>query len=352
MAQEHTAPERKILINDEEIPAELTVDILEILVAQYVEGGDRFEIVVNALDSTNLQLKWIDDAQFQPGNKVEIQVGYTGQLETLIAGEITALDSRFADDQAAKLTVQGFDRLHRLRRGRKTRAFYEVKDSQIVEQIASDMGLQSEVEDSQVVHPYVLQANLSDIDFLVGRARRIRYEVIVLDKKLIYRRAANHLGETLALEYMKDLKWFAARLSTVRQVSEVAVRGWNPRSKEGILAVARAGDATTRMKGSSIGPAIGETAFGKTATAIADIPVESQAEADQIAKARFNDMAIELIHGEGEAVGNSRLRAGITMELKGVGTRFRGVYYVEKAEHRLSPRGGYVTRFDVRRNAS
>jgi phage protein D len=352
MAQESTAPERRILINDVEIAAGLSVDILEIMVAQYVEGGDRFEMLLNALDSTNAQLKWIDDQQFQPGNKVEIQVGYTGQLETLIAGEITALESRFADDQAAKVCVQGFDRLHRLRRGRKTRAFYEVKDSQIAEQIATGMGLQPEVEDSQVVHPYVLQANLSDIDFLAGRAKRIRYEVIVLDKKLIFRRAANHLGETVVLEYMKDLKWFAARLSTVRQVSEVSVRGWNPRSKEGILAVARAGDETTRMKGSVIGPAIGESAFGKTASATVDIPVESQAEADQIAKARFNDMAIELIHGEGEAVGNTALRAGITIELKGVGSRFGGSYYVQKAEHRISPSSGYVTRFEVRRNAS
>jgi uncharacterized protein len=352
VAQGSTAPERKILINGVEIPSDLYVDVLEILVAQYIEGGDRFEILINAMDSANLQLRWIDDQLLDPGNKVEIQVGYAGQLETLIAGEITALESRFADDKAARISVQGFDQLHRLRRGRKTRAFSQIKDSQIAEQIASDMGLQPDVEDTQVVHAYLLQANLSDIDFLLNRARRIRYEVIVLDQKLIFRHAANDLGETLALEYMKDLKWFTARLSTVGQVSEVAVRGWNPKSKEGILATGRAGDETTRMKGSAIGPAIGENAFGKTATATVDIPVESQAEADQIAKARFNEMAIDFIHGEGEAVGNTTLRAGITIEMKAVGNRFRGTYYVHKAEHRLGPRVGYVTRFEVRRNAS
>jgi phage protein D len=352
MAKENTSPEQRILINGVEIPPDLVVDILEILVAQYVEGGDRFEIVVNALNSTNLQLKWIDDNLFAPGNVVEIQAGYPGQLQTLIIGEITALAPRFNDDKAAQVIVQGFDRLHRLRRGRKTRVFTEVKDSQIAEQVAKGMKLSAKVEDSGVVHHYVLQANLNDIDFLMSRARRIRYEVIVSDKDLIFRRAANHLGQTLTFEYMTDLKWFAARLSTVRQVSEVSVRGWNPATKEAILGVGRESDVTTRMGGSVAGPRIAQDAFGQTTTATVDLPIESQAEADQIAKAFFNDMAILLIQGEGEVVGNPALRAGTTIELKNLGKRFQGVYYVRKAEHRISPQSGYLTRFEVQRNAS
>jgi len=86
--------------------------------------------------------------------------------------------------------------------------------------------------------------------------------------------------------------------------------------------------------------------------AVVEIPIASQAEADQMAKAMFNDMALGLICGEGEAVGNTSLKAGITISLLGLGDRFNGVYYVRQAEHRIGPKVGYVTKFNVVRNTS
>ena len=352
MVQENTTPESKILINDKEIPPELKVDVLEVVVCHYIEGPDTFDLTINMLNSEDQQFKWIDNDKFKPGNEIEIQMGYVDNFETMIVGEITALHPKYFNNEAPQLNVQGFDRLHRFRRGRKARSFLEMKDSQIAEQIARDMGLTSEVEDTEIVHIYILQNNLSDIDFLLERARRIRYEVVVQDQKLIFRKAANHLGKTVTLEYMRDLKYFYPRLSTVQQVSEVKVRGWNPATKEAILGVARSGDETTKMEGSEIGPDITESAFGKTTASIVNMPVDSQAEAEQIAKAKFNDIAIELISGEGEAVGNMAIRAGFTMELKGLGGQFSGLYYIKRSEHRLSPQIGYITKFEVIRNAS
>ncbi|MBS1824051.1 MAG: phage late control D family protein [Acidobacteria bacterium] len=352
MPDQNTTPERRIRINGSNIPPDLDADVLEVVVCQYVEGGDRFEIKVNALNSNDQQLKWIDSDQVQPGNQVEIELGYRDTTASLIDGEITALRVEYSNEQAAQLQIQGFDRLHRLRRGRRTKTYTEVKDSQVAEMVASNLGLEAEVTDSAVVHPYLLQNNLSDIDFLMQRAKRIRFEVLVTGRKLFFRPAANHLAEAVALQYMRDLKWFNVRLSTARQVSEVAVRGWNPSSKQAILGVARAGSENSRMKGASLGPQVAEEAFGAFSEVTVDVPVESQQEAEQIAAARFNDLAIELTSGEGEAVGNPALRAGATVDLRGLGTRFNGLHYIVKSEHRLSPDIGYVTRFDAQRNSS
>src|SRR6185436_2398692 len=136
--------------------------------------------------------------------------------------------------ESARMHIQGFDRLHRLRRGRKARSFVEVKDSQIAETIASENGLAVEAQDSDVVFDYVLQNNVSDFDFLLERARRIRYEVRTEQGKLIFRRVANDLDKVLTLEYAKTLKQFSPRLTTVGQVDEVKVRAWNPSSKEAV----------------------------------------------------------------------------------------------------------------------
>ncbi|HEX7119496.1 MAG TPA: contractile injection system protein, VgrG/Pvc8 family [Longimicrobiales bacterium] len=352
MTQERTSPERRILIDGAEIPPELDADVLEVSVCQYAEGGDRFEIVVGALDPADQQLRWIDSVHARPGNQITVELGYAGQLDRVMVGEITALRVAYSNEQAARLHIQGFDRLHRLRRGRRTRAYVQVKDSQIAEQIAAALGLSADVTDSVIVHPYVLQNNLSDIDFLMQRAKRIRYEVVVTDRTLVFRPAANDRAEARTLEYMRDLKWFDVRLSTARQVSELAVRGWNPASKEAILGVARTGVETTLMKGTASGARIAEDAFGAAADATVDLPVESQAEADQIAQALFNDRTLELVAGVGEAVGDPTIRAGSTVDLRGLGERFSGLYYVVKAEHRVTPDLGYITRFDARRNAA
>ncbi len=349
---DRSSPERRILINGAAIPPDLDADVLAVTVCHYAEGGDRFEVLVNALDSNNQQLKWIDSNHANPGNEVTIELGYQGNLTQVLVGEIAALRVSYANDQAAQLHIQGFDRLHRLRRGRRTRAFLQVKDSQIADQVAAGLQLQSQVTDSSVVPDSVLQNNLSDIDFLAERARRIRYEVVVDDRTLIFRPVSNHLTGTLTFEYMRDLKWFNVRQSTARQVSDVTVRGWNPSSKEAILGVARIGAETTKMNGSQSGPQIADAAFGAFSDATTDIPIASQTEADQIAEARFNALALELTTGEGEVVGEPTLRAGTTVDLSGLGTRFSGLYYVTKTEHRIAPDIGYVTRFDVRRNAA
>ena len=80
-------------------------------------------------------------------------------------------------------------------------------------------------------------------------------------------------------------------------------------------------------------------------------PVSTQAEADQIAKARFNHAAMALVTGEGVCQGRTDLRAGKVIKLDGLGQRFSGQYYVSSALHRFSTHGEYLTRFTVQRNA-
>ena len=82
------------------------------------------------------------------------------------------------------------------------------------------------------------------------------------------------------------------------------------------------------MGGQSSGGAIIENAFGAAVALISELPVLSQPEADQIAKARFNALGLELITGEGRCWGRTDLRSGSVIKIDGVGERFGGNYYV------------------------
>ena len=149
--------------------------------------------------------------------------------------------------------MRGYDRSHRLHKGRKTRTFLQQKDSEIAEQIAGEVGLTGEVVDSKVTHDYVLQANQSDMDFLQERARRLQYEVVVEDKTLHFRPVGNAESELLTITLDDDLLEFSPRLSAMRQVSEVAVRGWDPKEKKEIVGQAKIGDEVSTMGGNTSG---------------------------------------------------------------------------------------------------
>ena len=58
-------------------------------------------------------------------------MGGEGDLTKLISGEITALEPEFVTSRIPLLRVRGYDRRHRLQRGRKTRTFLQQKDSDI-----------------------------------------------------------------------------------------------------------------------------------------------------------------------------------------------------------------------------
>jgi Bacteriophage probable baseplate hub protein len=340
-----------VIINGTPLPADMHYLISSVVVddSLAVPGMFSMEIISTAdQDDAN---QWIDDALFSVGNIMEVKLGYGDDIETLIIGEVTALEPEFAFDRLPLLTVRGYDRRHRLQRGRKTRTFLQQKDSDIASKIAREAGLSAATIDSSVTHDYVIQANQTDLDFLHERARRIQYEVVVYDKELSFRPVQNDKSEVLTLTMDDHLLEFSPRLSTAGQVSEVSVRGWNPKERKEIVSQAQAGGEVT-MGGKQSGPKMSTAAFGSTTNVVSEQPLMTQAEGDQIATAVLNRKALTLIEGEGLCLGRTDLRAGKVIKIDGVGQRFGGQYYVTTATHLYTSSGGYRTRFQVRRNAS
>src|SRR5215831_2114910 len=343
-------PQFKILVNGAQLPSDTEVDVVGVTVSQYVDGADVFTLELNNWDSNRQEFKWIDTNDFAPGVEVEIKMGYIDTSSSLIKGEITALEPEYPSDKAPTLKVTGYDRLHRFRRGRHTRSFVDVKDSDVAQQIARELKLRSQVDDSEITHPFLFQNNQSNIDFLCERARRIRFEVDVEDKTLIFRRAANNLGSTLTLAFGDNLKSFCPRLTTLQQVTEVVVQSWDMKNKAVISAKAKAGDETTKMQGSTSAAAVTASAFGSSSLLIADHVLASGAEADQMAKAQFNAISDVFVTGEATAIGSADIRAGQVVEFTKLGKLFSGLYYVTAAGHAIR-RNGYLTHMTVQSNA-
>jgi phage protein D len=341
-----------ISLNGSPITVEAHAHVVSITVEDDAEWPSMFTVELVTTIEQDDPLVWVDNDLFAIGGAVEIKLGYADAPERVFAGEITGLEPEFSFNRLPALLVRGFDRRHRLTRGRKTRSFVQQKDSDIASQIAGEAGLSVGVTDSEVTHDYVLQANQSDMEFLLERARRIHYEVAIEDTTLHFRPVAFDQSETMTISSEGDLLEFYPRLASAFQLSEVVVRSWSPKDKKEIVGQAKKGDEPSTMGGNKSGPATVEEAFGSSAGLISDRPVMSQAEADQVAKARYNDAALSFVHGDGVCYGRADLRGGRVIKIEGVGGRFSGNYFVTSAQHRYTPERGYYTYFNVRRNSS
>lgn len=161
-------PNFKIVINGSTLSVDPETHVTSVTVDDDTELPSMFAFKLVNSEWHTKELQWIDEQQqlFTIGNAVEVKLGYGDNLETIIAGEITGLEPEFNFNRLPRLIVRGYDRRHRLQRGGKTRTFVQQKDSDIAAQIARNVGLTPKAEDSRVIHPYILQANQTDMNFL------------------------------------------------------------------------------------------------------------------------------------------------------------------------------------------
>jgi phage protein D len=355
------APAYSLTLDGTPLPPSAEAAVSDISVTQQPGTLDQFTLSL-ANDFPDLPWTHAESDRLAEGKSVEIKMGYVDKLEKLFDGEITGVSAEFPDSGMPTVRVTGHSLLHRLQRNVSTRTFKDMTDAEIVTQVAQGVSLSADTDSTETKHPYVLQYNQTDLAFLLDRARRIRFEVYVEDKTLVFRKARDASGKALTLLWgdpqravdpdnsVFPLRTFSVTVSALRQVSKVKVRGQDPKTREVLEAEKGEGDEDKTM-GAVSGPKLADKAFGGPAEAsVVASPVASLEEADQIAEALYNERALGLVSGNGTTIGTTKLRAGSIVELGGLGPRLNGLYYITEATHRVG-QSGYETTFSARRNA-
>jgi phage protein D len=357
-------PSFELELNGTVVGKEIAGWIVNVTVDDELNLPGMFAFELASREDERGTMPWTDDTRFQLGMAVRVGFGYGSRSETVLSGEITALEPRFSSSGPPTLTVRGYDKRHRLNTVRRTRTFVDQKDSDIVTKVGEEAGLTVHPVDSKVVHSYVLQAGRTDLEFLVERARRIQFELVMLDDQLFFRPVANAAEEALALSFKDDLLDFEPRVA-LTPATQLQILGWDAKSKAPIDAVgeparnqpenATADPAEDKAEGKARGTRSGVISsaqvLGSRVESSMAVPVATQAEADQLAQAHFDAMTLDFIRGDGRCRGCTGVRAGSVIRIDGAGQRFSGLYYVTSAVHSYTRRDGYVTRFQVRRNA-
>ncbi|WP_437295406.1 phage late control D family protein [Sorangium sp. So ce426] len=350
-AQSRT-PDVAVLLNGRPLPEEAYRDLRDVAVQEDLDAPSQLTLRLSAWNDERRSLSWAEDDLFDIGGEIEIQLGYSGKLETLLFGDIMRLELDLQGGESPSFVVSACDRRYRMQRGRKKRKpFVKLKDSDIAAEIArdKDYGLTPDVVDSGIQLDHVEQDRVSDHDFLRQRASSIGYEVLVRGKTLHFQPRRHGAAPDLVLEAGSDLLEFSAQMSVGDIPSAVEVRGWDPKTKSPIIGRAAAADQSSMGKVAAAAAA--QRALGDAPLVVADRNVATQEEADRIAREQLEAAALGFVQASGACLGRTDLRAGIVIEVKSVG-RFEGRYYVTSTSHSYSPQRGYRTSFSARRNAT
>lgn len=339
---DHNYADFSVKIDDETIKASDGMEVSAIVVDMEMDKIDACTI-----EFAEVAKGVLSGARHKIGDTMQVDLGHADDgNETLFKGECVSLEPRWPEGAPASLVVRGMDRLHRLKRGTAVRFWEDIKDSDIVNEIAGEVGLSADVDSTSETRKYVLQNNVSNGEFIKALARRNGYEVSIDDSKLSFKKPASG-GSEIELGYEIELIDCRMRLNAVSQVSEVIVRGWDMFQKKEITGKAKTGDVT-KGAGKNLGADLAKDAFGDATAYVTNFPVANQGEANALAKALISSRAGQFLQGSGRAVGNPAIVPGATVNLKLLGD-YSGKYTVHAARHIVGPKG-YVTDFEFSSN--
>ncbi len=331
-------------------PVDIAVSEAVILIRakQHLDLADMLEVRLS-----NPDLSWIEADTFTEGKKLAVKLGYEEtSIEHVAEGEIVRREVEFPIRGPAVLTLVALGKKFKLKKGAHTKAHVDKKDSEIVSQLAQEMGLEADVEDSGVVHPYVMQVAKDHLTFIRERAARLGFEFRIdrNNTKLVFKKPQTSQAAAATLEWGEGLLEFRARISTDAQVSKVTVRGWDPAQKQHVTASATASDVTFGFGGQKSGASVAEGTFGQREVLFVDRPVSKADDATAIAKSIINAASARYCEAEGCCQGDPAIYPGALLEVSGTGQRFDGKYFVNTTLHYFEPRTGYSTHFGLNRS--
>jgi len=284
------------------------------------------------------QPKW----NFNIGDEIKLKLG-SGSKE-IFAGEIISMEPGFEVSGISSMTVRALDKMHRLGRGRKTRHWEEMKDSDVASEVGKESGLSVSADPTQETHSYILQRNESNIAFIKRLAARNNFVARVTDGKLEFKKASFN-AQSVKVGMGDNLRSLRMSFNSTDLVQKVVVRGWDVKAKKEIVGQASSGDVT-KVGGGDLGADLAGK-FGDSTAYITDVPVSSQAQANAVAKSEMERLARQFCKGSCTIAGNDKALAGASLELSGLPKGQNGKFFVIASRHVISKGTGYTTEMQV-----
>lgn len=346
-------PTVKVVLGSAELPPEAYADLTRVTVSDDDRGTSSFELVFVSWDEAKTKISWADDALLALGGRVTISMGYIGVVKPIMVGEITSMDLDVEARAVPMLTVRGYDLGHKMSRTTTTHHYTKLGDFGIADEIAKkyQLELKKPLGEREVIHESVAQYNQTDLEFLRRRAELLGYEVKVDGEALVFALRKDKRPLTIKFSVESDLLSFSGSLSTKDLVDTVEVFGWDQAKKQIIKGSCDVGKLAA--DDGTIGGAQAKKAFGAAKVVVVDAAVSTPAEAEQVARGRLEELEGGFVSARCTCFGRADLRAGVEIQIEGLGERFGGTFDIRRSSHVYDAKSlSYRTELSLRRNAT
>jgi Rhs element Vgr protein len=312
--------------------------ILSIVVQKEVNRVPTATLIIRDGDPGSQQFEASDADLFVPGKRIDIKAGYQAVEETIFQG-IVVSHSLKVRQQASVLTVICKDEVFKMTVGRNSRYFRDQTDSDVLEDIIGQNGLQSDIETSTRQQPEMVQFDCSDWDFVLTRAE-VLGKMCTTEAGKITIKAPDFLqAPTLTLQYGATLLEFDAEMDARTQFKSVKSMGWGVadqallEAEESMSTVPEAGN----LSPDDLAATHGTDPLTQQHTG--NLP---EAELQEWTKARLLRSRLAKVRGRAKFQGFATLLPGQLVKLQGVGARFEGVVFVSAVRHEIAD-GNWLT---------
>jgi phage protein D len=383
------APEFKIRINDQEIPAAVRASIMSVLFQDGMQAADRVEIEI-----ANANLRWLQthirglgfrpfpsgvkigpvralnaapDGTFDLDNKLSLAIGYaSGALEDVFVGDITGIEADFPNGGMPKMTLVAHNYLNRLSKGKYARGFGLLPDALVAAILSGENLLIPAIDPTIIAASAAMtalnvifsgtgtkQKGQSDLDLMKEIAAKYDSEFWVEDSVFYFSRFFKDYTPAVTLKWGESLLDFSPRISTVGQVIGVGAK-FTLRELPFSLLVSVSWDFDLEMLMISVVPGAGAAMMKSLVGPVLSLinqPIGSPADITNSALLVAHKLRTKLnnrLTGTASAIGDPRIRAGAIVRLEGLGPDFSGDYRVASANHSIDA-NGYRTTFKVRK---
>ncbi|ASU33905.1 type VI secretion system tip protein VgrG [Mucilaginibacter xinganensis] len=276
-----------------------------------------------------------DNDNYKPGNEIEIQLGYHGQVETVFKGIIVKHAIKARQNGSSLLLIEAKDKAIKLTANRNSAYYIEKKDSDVITTLAGS--LDNDIDDTTVTHPQLVQFDTTDWDFIVTRAEANGMLVLTDDGKLVVKKPATGGTAVLTATYGQGIYEFEAEMDARRQIAGVTGISWDytqqqmEQSDPGVASFSDNGNISTADLGDVIGAQVKLNHPGH----LTQPQLQAWADAYELRNHLSKNV------GRVRIQGNSGVKPGAMITLAGVGDRFNGDVFVSGTQHVFD--GNWIT---------
>jgi Rhs element Vgr protein len=263
---------------------------------------------------------------FKPGNRITVQLGYHGEVETVFEGIIVKHAIKARQNGSSVLVIDAKDKAIKLTAQRRSAYHVGKTDKQVIEALASD--LDPDVDNIEFKHEQLIQFDSTDWDFICTRAEANGMLVLTDDGKLVVQEPATG-SAVLTATYGDNIFEFEAEMDARRQAGPAHGASWDytrqalEKSELGLANLAETGNLDSDELGFAIGAEATLAHPGHLKQQ------QLQAWSDAVALRNRLSKAVGRVRVEG----NAAVKPGTTITLEGVGDRFNGDVVVTGVLH-------------------